>query len=184
VKLSVAYSLLSAGVIRFAPWGTGKLSVSYEDVRERPAGWSLTKVTDEAPGRLITSPKPRARGLADVARALAEAVDQSCRMLRLPPSAPSSPTLPTAAREQMTYRGFLAPLVMSVRDDGARHHSGHRIKATGFPATRHCALSTSTPTRASTPPSSTATGSRTGFPSASSATRRIASAIRTAAGRD
>lgn len=38
-----------------------------------------------------------------------------------------------AAREQMSYRGFLAELLMAERDDRARRRSERRIRAAGFP---------------------------------------------------
>ncbi|WP_161952733.1 ATP-binding protein, partial [Actinoplanes sp. TFC3] len=38
-----------------------------------------------------------------------------------------------AARDQMTYRGFLAELLMAECDDRARRRSERRIKATAFP---------------------------------------------------
>jgi hypothetical protein len=38
-----------------------------------------------------------------------------------------------AAREQMSYRGFLAELLMAECDDRARHRSERRIKAAAFP---------------------------------------------------
>jgi DNA replication protein DnaC len=38
-----------------------------------------------------------------------------------------------AASEQLTYRGFLAELLMAECDDRARRRSERRIKAAGFP---------------------------------------------------
>ena len=38
-----------------------------------------------------------------------------------------------AAREQMTYRGFLAEMLMAECDDRARRRSERQIKAAGFP---------------------------------------------------
>ena len=38
-----------------------------------------------------------------------------------------------AAREQMSYRGFLAELLIAECDDRARRRSERRIKAAGFP---------------------------------------------------
>ena len=91
------------------------------------------------------------------------AVDQACRMLHLPTIRAQFPELTeTAAREQMSYRAFLAELLLA--DDRARRRSERRIKAAAFPGKSHCGPSTSTPTPTSTPPSSTAsppvTGSR------------------------
>ena len=62
------------------------------------------------------------------------AVDQACRMLRLPTIRAQFPDLAdAAAREQMSYRGFLAELLMAECDDRARRRSERRIKAAGFP---------------------------------------------------
>jgi len=63
------------------------------------------------------------------------AVDQACRMLRLPTVRTQFPDLAeAAAREQMSYRGFLAELLMAECDDRARRRAERRIKAAGFPA--------------------------------------------------
>ncbi|SDK79872.1 hypothetical protein SAMN05421874_111138 [Nonomuraea maritima] len=55
-------------------------------------------------------------------------------MLRLPTVRTQFPDLAeAAAREQMSYRDFLAELLMAVCDDRARRRSERRIKAAGFP---------------------------------------------------
>jgi DNA replication protein DnaC len=55
-------------------------------------------------------------------------------MLRLPTIRAQFPDLAqAAAREQMSYRGFLAELLMAECDDRARGRSERRIKAAGFP---------------------------------------------------
>lgn len=60
------------------------------------------------------------------------AIDSACRMLRLPTIRTQFPDLATAAaHEQMTYRGFLAELLMAECDDRARRRSERRIKAAG-----------------------------------------------------
>jgi DNA replication protein DnaC len=75
--------------------------------------------------------KPR-HGLTE--QAADAAVDQACRMLRLPTIRTQFPDLAeAAAREQMSYRGFLAELLMAECDDRARRRSERRIKAAGFP---------------------------------------------------
>jgi DNA replication protein DnaC len=62
------------------------------------------------------------------------AVDQSCRMLRLPTiRAHFTELAEAAAREQLSYRGFLAELLMAECDDRARRRSERRIKAAHFP---------------------------------------------------
>lgn len=75
--------------------------------------------------------KPR-RGLTE--QAADAAVDQACRMLRLPTVRTQFPDLAeAAAREQMSYRGFFAELLMAECDDRARRRAERRIKAAGFP---------------------------------------------------
>ena len=77
------------------------------------------------------SPKSR-RGLTE--QAADAAVEQACRMLRLPTIRAQFPELAeAAAREQMSYRGYLAELLMAECEDRARRRSERRIKAAGFP---------------------------------------------------
>ncbi|MEV0590455.1 ATP-binding protein [Nonomuraea cavernae] len=55
-------------------------------------------------------------------------------MLRLPSIRAQFPDLAeAAARDQMSYRGFLAELLMAECDDRARRRSERRIKAAQFP---------------------------------------------------
>jgi len=62
------------------------------------------------------------------------AVDQACRMLRLPTMRTRFAEVADAAqREQLTYRGFLAELLMAECDDRDRRRSARRITAAGFP---------------------------------------------------
>jgi len=82
----------------------------------------------------------RNRGLTE--QAANTAVDQACRMLRLPTIRAQYPELAeAAAHDQMTYRGFLAELLMSECDDRARRRSERRIKAAGFPRDKSLRLS-------------------------------------------
>ena len=75
---------------------------------------------------------PRRRGLTELAADAA--VDTACRMLRLPTiRAQFEDVAEVAEREQMSYRGFLAELLMAECDDRARRRSERRIKAAGFP---------------------------------------------------
>ncbi|MFE9427720.1 IS21-like element helper ATPase IstB [Kitasatospora sp. NPDC006697] len=75
---------------------------------------------------------PRQRGITE--QAATAAIDQACRMLRLPTIRAQFPELAdTAAREQMSYLGFLSELLMAECDDRARRRSERRIKAAGFP---------------------------------------------------
>jgi DNA replication protein DnaC len=74
----------------------------------------------------------RHRGLTE--QAADAAIDTACRMLRLPTIRSQFPEQAAVAiREQMTYRGFLAELLMAECDDRARRRSERRIKAAGFP---------------------------------------------------
>ncbi|PNE39957.1 MULTISPECIES: IS21-like element helper ATPase IstB [Streptomyces] len=75
---------------------------------------------------------PRQRGITE--QAATAAIDQACRMLRLPTIRAQFPELSeSAAREQMSYLGFLSELLMAECDDRARRRSERRIKAAGFP---------------------------------------------------
>ena len=74
----------------------------------------------------------RHRGMTE--QAADAAIDTACRMLRLPTiRAQFTAAADAAEREQMTYRGFLAELLMAECDDRARRRSERRIKAAGFP---------------------------------------------------
>ncbi|WP_045748290.1 IS21-like element helper ATPase IstB [Actinoplanes rectilineatus] len=74
----------------------------------------------------------RHRGLTE--QAADAAVDSACRLLRLPTIRSQFGELAeAAARDQMTYRGFLAELLMAECDDRARRRSERRIKAAAFP---------------------------------------------------
>lgn len=74
----------------------------------------------------------RNRGLTE--QAAETAVDSACRMLRLPTVRAKFPEPAEAAvRDQMTYRGFLAELLMPECDDRNRRRSERRIKAAAFP---------------------------------------------------
>ncbi len=74
----------------------------------------------------------RNRGLTE--QAADTAVDTACRLLRLPTIRAKFGELAEAAvRDQMTYRGFLAELLMAECDDRNRRRSERRIKAASFP---------------------------------------------------
>ena len=74
----------------------------------------------------------RHRGLTE--QAADAAIDSACRLLRLPTIRGQFTDLAeAAARDQMTYRGFLAELLMAECDDRARRRSERRIKAAAFP---------------------------------------------------
>ena len=62
------------------------------------------------------------------------AIDQACRMLRLPTIRSRFDEIAAAAkREQMGYVGFLAELLLAECDDRERRRSARRVKAAGFP---------------------------------------------------
>lgn len=72
------------------------------------------------------------RGLTE--EAAEAAVDQACRLLRLPTIRTQFiATADAADREQLTYRGFLAELLMAECEDRQRRRSERRVKAAGFP---------------------------------------------------
>jgi DNA replication protein DnaC len=74
----------------------------------------------------------RHRGLTE--QAADAAIDYACRLLRLPTIRGQFGDLAeAAARDQQTYRGFLAELLMAECDDRARRRSERRIKAAAFP---------------------------------------------------
>lgn len=74
----------------------------------------------------------RNRGLTE--QAADTAVDTACRMLRLPTIRTKFGELAeNAARDQMSYRGFLAELLMAECDERNRRRSERRIKAASFP---------------------------------------------------
>ncbi len=75
---------------------------------------------------------PRKRGLTE--EAATASIDQACRMLRLPTIRQQfTDQADGAVREQMSYRAFLAELLMAECDDRARRRSERRIRAAAFP---------------------------------------------------
>lgn len=74
----------------------------------------------------------RHRGLTE--QAAQAAVDQACRMLRLPTIRTQFGDLAdTATREQMSYLGFLAELLLAECDVRAGRRSERLVKAAKFP---------------------------------------------------
>ncbi len=85
-----------------------------------------------APTAPTAPPLRRRRGMTD--QAADAAVEQACRDLRLPTIRARAQEMLTAAeKEQLTYRGFLAELLLAECDDRARRRSARRVKAAGFP---------------------------------------------------
>jgi IstB-like ATP binding protein len=102
----------------------------------------------------MTQPIRRRRGLTE--QAAAAAIDTACRQLRLPTVRDLVTDLVTVAeKEQLTYQGFLAELLLAECDDRTRRRSVRRVKAAGFPRDKWPADFDSTPTRTSTRPPST-----------------------------
>lgn len=90
----------------------------------------------------------RHRGMTEQAADVA--IDTACRVLRLPTiRAQCTAAADAAEREQMTYRGFVAEMLMAECEDRDRRRSERRLKAAGFPGRNGSRTSTSTPTRTS-----------------------------------
>ncbi|WP_401000677.1 IS21-like element helper ATPase IstB [Agromyces sp. GXQ0307] len=80
----------------------------------------------------VTSTLRRQRGMTE--EAAATAVDQACRRLRLPTiRAVIDEAVKIAEREQLTYQGFLAELLLAECDDRDRRPVIRRVAAAGFP---------------------------------------------------
>ncbi len=80
----------------------------------------------------MTPPHLRSRAMTE--QAAQAAVDQACRALRLPTIRTRVEDIAAAAqREQLSYWGFLAELLLAECDDRDRRRSARRIKGAGFP---------------------------------------------------
>lgn len=74
----------------------------------------------------------RRHGLTE--QAAQAAIDQACRRLRLPTiRAVVDDAVAVATKEQLTYQGFLAELLLAEVDDRDRRSTLRRIKSAGFP---------------------------------------------------
>jgi len=83
-------------------------------------------------GGVMTQPRLRSRAMTE--QAAQAAVDQACRALRLPTIRTRVGDIAAAAqREQLSYWGFLAELLLAECDDRDRRRSARRIKGAGFP---------------------------------------------------
>lgn len=72
------------------------------------------------------------RGVTE--QAATAAIDQGCRMLRLPTIRDRFAEIAAASeREQLSYLGFLAELVMAECDDRDRRRAARRVNEAGFP---------------------------------------------------
>ncbi len=80
----------------------------------------------------VTTTLRRRRGMTE--EAAAAAVDQACRRLRLPTiRAVMDEATTVANREQLSYQGFLAELLLAECDDRDRRSTVRRVSAAGFP---------------------------------------------------
>ncbi|WP_308286204.1 IS21-like element helper ATPase IstB [Actinomycetospora soli] len=80
----------------------------------------------------MTSARRRRKALTE--QAATAAIDQACRTLRLPTIRSSvEDVVVTAEHEQLSYRGFLAELLLGECDDRDRRRSARRVKGAGFP---------------------------------------------------
>jgi DNA replication protein DnaC len=74
----------------------------------------------------------RARGITE--EAADAAVDTACRVLRLPTiRGQFAAAADKAEREQLTYRGFLAELLMGECEDRDRRRAERQVRGAGFP---------------------------------------------------
>ena len=80
----------------------------------------------------ITTTLRRQRGMTE--EAAQAAIDQACRRLRLPTvRAVMAEAVDAANREQMSYQGFLAELLLAECDDRDRRSTIRRVNGAGFP---------------------------------------------------
>jgi DNA replication protein DnaC len=80
----------------------------------------------------VTNTLRRQRGMTP--QAAQAAVDSACRRLRLPTvRAVIDEAVKVAEREQLTYHGFLAELLLAECDDRDRRSTLRRVAAAGFP---------------------------------------------------
>jgi DNA replication protein DnaC len=78
----------------------------------------------------------RRRGLTE--EAAAAAVDTACRRLRLPTIRPVvDDAVAAATKDQLTYTGLLAELLLAEVDDRDRRSTLRRVKAAGFPREKY-----------------------------------------------
>ena len=83
-----------------------------------------------------TSTLRRRRGLTE--QAASAAVDTACRRLRLPTiRSVVEEAVAAATKDQLTYTGFLAELLLAEVDDRDRRSTVRRVKAAGFPREKY-----------------------------------------------
>ncbi|WP_242663664.1 ATP-binding protein [Mycobacterium syngnathidarum] len=86
----------------------------------------------------VTTTLRRRRGLTE--EAAVAAVDQACRRLRLPTMrALLGDAVAAANKDQLTYTGFLAELLLAECDDRDRRSTIRRVNGAGFPRSKFLA---------------------------------------------
>ena len=91
----------------------------------------MTAATSTTPASLR-----RRQGLTE--QAAQAAIDQACRRLRLPTiRAVVDDAVTAATKEQLTYQGLLAELLLAEVDDRDRRSTLRRVKAAGFPREKY-----------------------------------------------
>ena len=74
-------------------------------------------------------------------QAATAAIEQGCRMLRLPTIRDRFGEIAAAAeREQLSYLGFLSELVIAECDDRSRRRAERRVRDAGFPRPKRLEL--------------------------------------------
>jgi len=77
----------------------------------------------------------RGRGMTE--EAANAAIESACKVLRMPTMRHRYPEIATSAeKQQLSYRGFLAELLLTECDDRDRRRAERRIKAAGFPRSK------------------------------------------------
>jgi DNA replication protein DnaC len=80
-----------------------------------------------------STPKPAATRRGVTEQAAVAAIDSGTRVLRLPTIRDRFEEIAAAQREQLSYLGFLAELVMAECEDRDKRRAARRIHDAGFP---------------------------------------------------
>src|SRR4051794_19923846 len=114
----------------------------------------MTSATSTATSTARTTGRRRRRSMTE--KAATTAIDQACRVLRLPTIRGSfDDVVATAEHDQLSYRGFLAELLLAECDDRDRRRSARRGKAARFSRGKGPPGFPFAPTPPSTPPPTT-----------------------------
>ena len=125
----------AGGAAGHQPDTAPRLAALPADTRPLPAVSRLRPAAHAGPAPARkASHDPRHRGITE--QAADAAVDTACRVLRLPTIRAqfTDARRQAAEREQLTYRGFLAELLMAECEDRDRRRAERQIKAPGSPA--------------------------------------------------